>query len=74
MPPPARRECADRDRRPVVVDDDPHQHVGIGVDDDELASGDFVLSRHAHDCRRLTHAQSGRTRTPPLSADAASMP
>ena len=46
----------------------------VGVDDDELSSGDFVLSMHAHDCRRFAHAQSGRTRTPPLSADAASMP
>ena len=46
----------------------------VGVDDDELSSGDFVLSMHAHDCRRLAHAQSGRTRTPPLSAEAASMP
>ena len=46
----------------------------VGVDDDEFSSGDFVLSMHAHDCRRPTHAQSGRTRTPPLSAEAASMP
>ena len=46
----------------------------VGVDDDEFSSGDFVLSMHAHDCRRSAHAQSGRTRTPPLSADAASMP
>lgn len=46
----------------------------VGVDDDELASGDFVLSMHAPDCMRSAHAQSGRTRTPPLSAEAASMP
>ena len=35
IPPPARRERADRDRRPVVVDDDPHRPADIGVDDDE---------------------------------------
>ena len=46
----------------------------VGVDDDEFSSGDFVFSMHAHDCRCFPHAQSGRTRTPPLSAEAASMP